>query len=612
MKLLHLIILAFSASAVFAESADQTDWAGGSVEPGPVLEWTDSFSSSDAIEFTETPGSVFLSLGNLTDAAVEIDNSNLYSIGAYPGDVDMDGDIDILAASAIDNQVLWWENLDGQGTSWQAHPIASDLAGAWGAVCADIDNDGDQDVFGSAKEDDVVLWWENTDGTATSWTEHMIDSSFDGAKAITAVDMDEDGNIDIAASAKTDNMVVWYRNNGSGSSWTKNVIVSDYLGANSVYAFDFDEDGDWDILSAAKSDKAVRWFENTNGIGTSWTEHSVGEDFNSARTAEACDIDGDGDVDVLGTGGISKSSGVVCWWENTDGSGTSWTQHVINGEFPGPYTVLHCDMDQDGDQDAVSGSLTENAIYWWENKEAGAVWEEHVLCNYFAPRTVSAADIDGDGTIEIFAGSLYSFNITWWKTYGHQPQGSLVSSILDTGEDAEWVDLEWAGDIPSGTSLGISMRSSWDSEELGEWSDTVFTSPYDLSSLINDNDRFVQYSIVMQTESPETTPSLENLEISWNPLSIGSAGESETLLRVEGGNPLGNSPLVICTLPETGTATLTIYDLSGRAVFTTGERVLPGGTSEFRISRLSDGVYFAGLQSEEGRIATRFTIINRL
>ncbi len=604
-----LTILLCTVTVVFAVTAQQTDWSGGPGEPGPVLEWENSFNSSDEVVYTETPGVLSLAAGILTDAATEIEASAMYSICAYAEDVDLDGDMDIIATSFVDNKILWWENLN-EGISWQSHSISSNLDGAFGAVCADVDNDGDNDILGAAMGADMVIWWENLDGIGTSWDEHMIDDNLDGAKSVAVVDMDEDGLIDVVASAKSDDQVVWYRNNGSGVSWTKHIIVSDFDCAMSVYPFDFDNDGDWDVLSAAKLDGAVRWFENTNGSGTTWTEHSVGEDLYYARGACAGDIDGDGDADVFSANGISKSSGTVCWWENTDGTATNWIQHVIDPEFHGPFSMLQFDVDQDGDLDAISGSLSENIICWWENQNSGTAWEKHILCNYYAPSIISAADLNGDGSIELFAGSLYSFNITWWKTYGYQQEGWLVSSILDTGEDSEWNTLEWTADVPETTSLGISMRSSWNENDLGEWSDTVYTSPADLSAMISDSDRFVQYCIVMKSESNDTTPSLEQIQISWDPLSIHRDDTQLNELLITTGNPAGATLAVNCLLTEAQTAQLILFDLSGKAVYTTGHLQMNKGQNEFIVRDLSDGLYFARLNLEDRSINARVTVLH--
>ena len=70
------------------------------------------------------------------------------------------------------------------------------------------------------------------------------------------VDINQDGQIDIAVAAKSADVVVWYQNNGSGSSWTKHEIASDYDCAMSVFPSDIDADGDWDILSVKKLQEA--------------------------------------------------------------------------------------------------------------------------------------------------------------------------------------------------------------------------------------------------------------------------------------------------------------------------------------------------------------------
>ncbi|MCK5130554.1 MAG: T9SS type A sorting domain-containing protein [Candidatus Sabulitectum sp.] len=95
-----------------------------------------------------------------------------------------------------------------------------------------------------------------------------------------------------------------------------------------------------------------------------------------------------------------------------------------------------------------------------------------------APGIISAADLTGDGKVELFAGSLYSFNITWWKTFGYQPEGSLVSSILDTGEDSEWINLEWTADL---TVYDLSGRSVFSTGETMMNRGMNEFSPADLS-----------------------------------------------------------------------------------------------------------------------------------
>jgi len=217
MKISSYVILALTATVLLADSEEQSDWSGGPGESGPVLSWTDSFSASDSIEYSAIPGSASLSWGKLTNVGQEIESSILLFTNAYPEDVDKDGDVDILVTSTLDNMVLWWENQDDAG-SWQSHPVAANISGAFGAVCADVDNDGDNDILATAINDNDVIWWENADSIGTIWVEHVIDDNLGGAKGIADVDINQDGQIDIAVAAKSADVVVWYQNNGSGSS----------------------------------------------------------------------------------------------------------------------------------------------------------------------------------------------------------------------------------------------------------------------------------------------------------------------------------------------------------------------------------------------------------
>ena len=74
------------------------------------------------------------------------------------------------------------------------------------------------------------------------------------------------------------------------------------------------------------------------------------------------DLDGDTDVLVISTG-----ANVVTWWENQNILGTSWGQHNINTSFTGAADIHPADVDGDGDVDIVGASWNGNKISWFEN-----------------------------------------------------------------------------------------------------------------------------------------------------------------------------------------------------------------------------------------------------
>ena len=70
--------------------------------------------------------------------------------------------------------------------------------------------------------------------------------------------------------------------------------------AFSVAAADVDGDADLDVLVAAGGDDSISWWENTAGDGSAWTEHTIDAAFAGARSVAAADVEGEGDLDVLG------------------------------------------------------------------------------------------------------------------------------------------------------------------------------------------------------------------------------------------------------------------------------------------------------------------------
>jgi hypothetical protein len=89
------------------------------------------------------------------------------------------------------------------------------------------------------------------------------------------------------------------------------LVDGSFVGASSVYAEDVDRDGDMDVLGAATVAYDLTWWENADGTGTDWVEHSVDEYIVAAGSVYAEDVDGDGDMDVLGAAGGADD---IIWW----------------------------------------------------------------------------------------------------------------------------------------------------------------------------------------------------------------------------------------------------------------------------------------------------------
>ena len=101
-----------------------------------------------------------VSFGDQTTISTQADHAH----SVHAADIDGDGDMDVLSASANDNKIAWYENTDGQGTFSSQKTITTQANWAHSVYAADIDGDGDMDVLSASADDDKIAWYENTNG----------------------------------------------------------------------------------------------------------------------------------------------------------------------------------------------------------------------------------------------------------------------------------------------------------------------------------------------------------------------------------------------------------------------------------------------------------------
>lgn len=357
--------------------------------------------------------------------------------GIHAGDLDCDGDVDVLAAGLEDNQIVFWSNSGTEPIQWARHTIGGNVVSAHSVYAVDIDLNDTLDVVGAAYYGTPgVAWWRNNGGDPIGWTKYSVALQFTNAHEIYAHDLDGDGDSDILGASSDLNRISWWRNDrGAPIEWSEHTISDDVTLAKSVHVGDFDGDGHSDVVGAAITAHDVIWWRNDGGDPIQWTEFLIDGSFLGAHRVQALDLDKDGDDDVLCAGYLGHQ---VAWYRNEGGDPVAWTKCIIGTGLTNACVAFAADLDSDGDNDVVVTAQAINQISWFENDGGdGTAWTKHVITDDFVrPWPLYLCDVDGDGDIDVIAGSSHQGNnrLSWWENQGPSAGEALPGRAV-------WIDI---------------------------------------------------------------------------------------------------------------------------------------------------------------------------
>ncbi|HUP53355.1 MAG TPA: FG-GAP-like repeat-containing protein, partial [Longimicrobiales bacterium] len=399
---------------------------------------------SASVLITAQPAGAGIAFANVTDATT----AGPSTFGGHAisfADATGNGLPDFYVTIHLNNVLvndLFYRNLGGGTFVEEGAASGIDDAdfGSHGAVWADLDNDGDYDLYNGGTGDvsatgsasDVNnLYRNNGDGTFTDAT--PTDDPAGATRAVLAVDLERDGDLDLLAvngwqgeldDQPTEQFNEIYRNDG-GLSFTylsSGAFQSAPAGQGAVGS-DYDGDGDVDIFASNQGPLNV--LENVGGTLVQVSASSLG--ISSAHEARdgvtTADVNNDGHVDLLLTGNDYGHLYV------NDGDGTfTHRQSFTNTQG---YMAGFADLDNDGDLDLVFAG--DNRIF--VNDGSGS-FPTSVSIDVGAvndPRSIAFADIDDDGDLDFFIAQKlttnrlirndYAGSNNWLKVRLTSPQG---------------------------------------------------------------------------------------------------------------------------------------------------------------------------------------------
>lgn len=433
--------------------------------------------------------------GNFGDQQI-VTTQVIRAQSVFAADLDGDGDLDALSASwdsldtkLFNGKIAWYENIDGQGTFGPQLVISMQVDSAESVRAADIDGDGDIDVFSASLgeyhpelgfADGAIAWYENMDGRGTFGPPQVIDNEANGGfHSLHVADMDGDGDSDAVSVSSSGyrNTIAWHENTDGQGSFGERKVIADDVDGSSLFIEDLDDDGDRDILAANS------WYENKDGKGVFGSEQLI-PNSSFARSVHAADVDGDGDADVVS----ASFDDSIAWQENTDGRGTFEVRHTVLATFVlHPESVHAADLDGDGDTDMLSASISDGKVAWYENVDGqGAFGPQRLVTDQAGgPRNVYATDIDDDGDVDVLSADWFASEIAWYEN--SDGRGNFGARQVITGQTRGAMAV-FAADLDGDGDADV-LSASWYDDEIAWYENSDGQGTFGPQQVISTNSR---------------------------------------------------------------------------------------------------------------------------
>lgn len=355
------------------------------------------------------------------------DNERPWITHVNTTDLDRDGLLDIIVCDARTNSVDWIRQAtDGK---YAERSLAKDLPAPVHVEATDMDGDGDLDllvscmgqVFPSNDLIGSVIILENKGAESFSRRDIVTDTY--RVTDVRASDLNGDGKLDLVVGkfGYQQGEITWLENQGSWQFESRELCS--LPGTVNVCIEDLNGDGTPDIAAIVSQQyEEIHLYEN-DGKG-SFSDRiifgSTNEDFGSSGIS-LYDVNQDGFTDILYTNGDgfdyaepgSRPWHGVQWLEN-DGKG-NFKYHRI-ADFPGAYSPVGSDLDNDGDIDIVCVSGFNN---WSDPQSVSLIAYVNDGEEGFTPQVlarspthlVSAAvvNLHGDEYPEIITGGFVAY-----------------------------------------------------------------------------------------------------------------------------------------------------------------------------------------------------------
>lgn len=296
---------------------------------------------------------------------------------------------------------------------------------AGGASLGDLDSDGDLDiVLANGRHEPLVNIVLLNDGAGNFDKSHNLRATADRSYSAALADLDGDGDLDVVVGNDAPDAKVVLFNDGKAQFTLAGTFGAPAMPTRNATVADLNGDGRPDIVVANRGVLDFNRICFNDGRGAFPSCGYLSD--NSATTIAVGDMTGDGFPDLV----VPHRDGGQSYVHVNDGRGGFGQKVTFGAAKSAARAIALGDIDGDGRIDIVVGDEIGGGTFLFFNLGAG-VYSDPLTISALLPWSIEVADLNGDGKSDVVLGNFLAPSTVLLNQGGGR---TFAFTVIDFGD----------------------------------------------------------------------------------------------------------------------------------------------------------------------------------